>query len=654
MEKGYSDNRWVTFNQMEDKGWSFKRNEEGESLGKGAGVAIEFYELRDKETKKPFDRRTLDGMTRAEQEEYMDENVYPIRKYYRVFNGDVIEGIPERVKAERDESGYSKRAEKIIGTWSDTEARIYFGGTEAFYLPEKDEIHVPNREAFFDNQEFYSTTLHEIGHSTGHKSRLNRNLNGGKGTPDYAIEELRAEIASMFIAQDLELTANESHIQNNSAYIQHWKSKITENPNVLFTAIADAEKITKFVMAKENVADNAAVETEEEFMETVSEKAEFDTEAEREVKPTIEEMAANTKVEYYGVYCETDEDDETKYSIFRIAEMGCVKKVGDEYSSREECIKRFKNRSEYVDKTLQEITLRELQDVSTLRYSLQEAEREKKEKIERLSKIEAEKSEVFLPPSEVAGTMLETVATVAVVDMTNRGIDSLTNMDDRDIVERAGRTKHGEKFMSLFNGESPLKSEEQNERSLMSRTCTEYGRTIFTCQLCGHSYNENDGTFPTGHNYTNTIITEPNCTSTGMRRSVCDTCGDTFDTVIAANGHSYSITDVKSKNGITTRTYHCSSCGHTYKQELGDQYEEVSNYVEYLFIQYSPYMWWVLLAAAGIWSIVIGVMIAIAHKNEDKEKARKMLINYVIGLVVIAVIVVACPFLIRGIAALVT
>ena len=92
MEKGYSDNRWVTFNQMEDKGWSFKRNEEGESLGKGAGVAIEFYELRDKETKKPFDRRTLDGMTRAEQEEYMDENVYPIRKYYRVFNGDVIEG----------------------------------------------------------------------------------------------------------------------------------------------------------------------------------------------------------------------------------------------------------------------------------------------------------------------------------------------------------------------------------------------------------------------------------------------------------------------------------------------------------------------------------------------------------------------------------
>ena len=65
-------------------------------------------------------------------------------------------------------------------------------------------------------------------------------------------------------------------------------------------------------------------------------------------------------------------------------------------------------------------------------------------------------------------------------------------------------------------------------------------------------------------------------------------------------------------------------------------------------------MWWLLLASAGVWSIVIGVMIVIAQKNEDKEKARKMLINYVIGLVLIAVIVVACPLLIRGIAALVT
>jgi len=56
---------------------------------------------------------------------------------------------------------------------------------------------------------------------------------------------------------------------------------------------------------------------------------------------------------------------------------------------------------------------------------------------------------------------------------------------------------------------------------------------------------------------------------------------------------------------------------------MGDQYGQVSSYVEYLFEQYRPYMWWVLLACAGIWSIVMGVFYGIAQKNEDKEKARK-------------------------------
>ena len=192
------------------------------------------------------------------------------------------------------------------------------------------------------------------------------------------------------------------------------------------------------------------------------------------------------------------------------------------------------------------------------------------------------------------------------------------------------------------------------ESAYRPANCTDYGKTVYTCQVCGSSYYETDGTLPTGHSYTNEIVTAPTCTDDGLRRSTCEICGDVFDTPITANGHNYNVTDSASENGKTVRTYTCTVCGHNYTQDLGDQYAEVTNYVEYLFEQYEPYMWWVLLASAGVWSIVIGVMIAIAHKNEDKEKARKMLVNYVIGLVVIAVIVVACPFLIRGIASLVT
>lgn len=82
MLRGYSDNRWLTFNQMKERDWSFKTDAEGHSLGKKAGVSVEFFDLWDRETKKKFDRRVLDGMSFDERQEYMEENVYPIRKYY--------------------------------------------------------------------------------------------------------------------------------------------------------------------------------------------------------------------------------------------------------------------------------------------------------------------------------------------------------------------------------------------------------------------------------------------------------------------------------------------------------------------------------------------------------------------------------------------
>lgn len=192
------------------------------------------------------------------------------------------------------------------------------------------------------------------------------------------------------------------------------------------------------------------------------------------------------------------------------------------------------------------------------------------------------------------------------------------------------------------------------ETSEVPASCTEGGKTVYHCQVCGYEKSESDGSLPTGHDYTNTVVREATCTQEGTRKSVCDTCGYSFETKIPANGHNYMISDVQSSNGNTRRTYTCTVCGDHYTQELGNQYDEVTNYVEYLFEQYRPYMIWVFLATAGVWSIAIGVAIIIAHKNEDKEKAKKMLVNYVVGIIVIFAILVAAPFLVRGIAALVT
>ena len=65
-------------------------------------------------------------------------------------------------------------------------------------------------------------------------------------------------------------------------------------------------------------------------------------------------------------------------------------------------------------------------------------------------------------------------------------------------------------------------------------------------------------------------------------------------------------------------------CTNTYVQDLGNQYEKVSDYIAFLFEQYAPYMWYVLLGTTGVWSAVMGVMIIVANKNEDKHKARRI------------------------------
>lgn len=186
----------------------------------------------------------------------------------------------------------------------------------------------------------------------------------------------------------------------------------------------------------------------------------------------------------------------------------------------------------------------------------------------------------------------------------------------------------------------------------VAATCTTSGYLKHTCTVCGFEY-QSDVVSPSGHQYSSTVVKQGSCTENGLRTHRCAICGDTYSTEIPALGHQYEITDVETNEGTTIRTYTCTVCGDSYTQNLGNQYEKVTSYIEYLFNLYSPYMLWVFLATAGVWSIVLGIMIIIAHKNEDKEKARRMIVNYVIGLVVIFCILVACPYLIRGIAALI-
>ena len=165
---------------------------------------------------------------------------------------------------------------------------------------------------------------------------------------------------------------------------------------------------------------------------------------------------------------ETDEYGEPVYKVEMCAEYGQTRFAlnGYPFRSREALMAEFGKMQElpfWKDKEFEEVSREQLQARSIKRAEEQER------KAERLSKIEEKQSSVFLPPSHVAKTLSADKSAAQAVDMTGRGIDSLTRMDDREVVERASKTRQGTKFSALFNGFDVLGSEEKNERSLMAR-----------------------------------------------------------------------------------------------------------------------------------------------------------------------------------------
>ena len=422
MAENYGDNRWATFRQMEEKGWTFKKDEEGHTLGKGKSVSVEYYEMRDKETKRRFERSVLDGMTFDEQREYMDKNVYWLRKFYRVFNCSLMDGVPAKEMPMIDVNDRIEKAEAILDYWNANESKIVYGGSQAFYRPSTDEVHLPEREKFKSTQSFYDTAFHEIGHSTGHESRLNRDLSGGFGSQSYAMEELRAEIASIFMAQDLGIEPSEDRLQNNAAYIQSWKDEIKENPNALFTAIADADKIARYVSSKEQ--------------------------AYRQTKD----------VEYYAIVEETNAYSEQVYRCYICDEEGKVKPLINygfaDRDALEKELDKIKELDLWKDKTFEEVGI--------------EALKAKSEEKEKAGKVEQEKSTEYIRPSELVAA--EVAAKALPVSMDGRGLESLTRMSDRETLSRA-EIYYGKdgKFSDLYHGKNVLKSEEESEYGLMVR-----------------------------------------------------------------------------------------------------------------------------------------------------------------------------------------
>jgi putative DNA primase/helicase len=162
-----------------------------------------------------------------------------------VFNAEQIDGLPPMQRREQTWDAV-ERAEAILLA---SGAVIQHGGqNRAFYRLRTDSIHLPDKGQFPSADNYYAIALHELGHWTGHPSRLGRDLAHPFGSEGYAKEELRAEIASMILGDELGIGHDPGQ---HAAYVGTWINVLRDDPLEIFRAAADAEKIHGYVLALE-------------------------------------------------------------------------------------------------------------------------------------------------------------------------------------------------------------------------------------------------------------------------------------------------------------------------------------------------------------------------------------------------------------------
>jgi antirestriction protein ArdC len=212
---------WGTYKQWQTLGANVKKGEKG--------TQIVFF----KPSVAGKDKTTGEDIT------------YMLLKGSYVFNVNQVEGIEVTVSeaAPKTELQRNQACEDAIKA---TGAAISYGGDVACYSPTFDHIRMPHLADFTDANQFYATVFHELTHWTGHKSRCDRNLSGRFGNPDYAFEELVAELGAAFLAQDYGLNGELRH----AGYIGHWLKACKEDSKAIFKAAALAQKAADFINGK--------------------------------------------------------------------------------------------------------------------------------------------------------------------------------------------------------------------------------------------------------------------------------------------------------------------------------------------------------------------------------------------------------------------
>ena len=240
---GRGDNRWGTYNQIREAGGQVRKGEKG--------TQVLFFTDRNSRVAKDEKGQTMknkEGKTIYEEQ----KRETPICKQYTVFNVEQAEGLElkPREGQVRPEWDSHRDAEKVIAANGATVEHV--AGDRAYYRMAEDKVVLPEPGQFPTRNGYYQTALHECGHATGHPDRMDREtlkegLANGFGSPEYAREELRAEISAMMTGERVGVGHDP---QRGAAYVENWVKVLEKDPHEIHRAARDAQKMTDHLMER--------------------------------------------------------------------------------------------------------------------------------------------------------------------------------------------------------------------------------------------------------------------------------------------------------------------------------------------------------------------------------------------------------------------
>lgn len=224
-EKGYTSNQWLSFNEA---------IKHGDVTGQQSVPVVFFTTFEPKDTK-----------TDKQKEE--ERQVFRVLRYYRVFNACQVKGL--KFTEQKDKTLEKLPTPEAICASYLTREHIEYseGGDKAYYSPSSDAIKLPVVNNFKSIEARYATLFHEMTHSTGHKSRLdrfNKDTPAVFGSVDYSKEELVAELGSSMLCHVLGIDPD---IDQSASYIASWLRALKNDKSLLVSASSRADKAVSYI-----------------------------------------------------------------------------------------------------------------------------------------------------------------------------------------------------------------------------------------------------------------------------------------------------------------------------------------------------------------------------------------------------------------------